>query len=322
MAMLPPRPGNGLISTEGWALLDDSKGRLWTDEEPRWWRDRQAGEDKRLESIAPYGGIRWTGSITPPETGEYRVYAIRHSHPGQLKLWVDGKQQTTPCDRISPLMHFEGGKSYPIRIEAPYDADQRRADLPHRPGIRLMWTTKRVPGRKTFWLPPGQWHNLFSGEILDGGRTGRTLTVRLPIDEYPAYARGGAVIPKQPNMPYVGESPVDPLILDVYGGGESSFRLYEDAGDGLAYRKNEFSRQTFRVENTATEMVFKVSTPDGKYPGIPPKRGYLVRLHPPKGRRFDRVSASLRFRQSRDGRVLVARIPPTDEPFEFRGVIK
>ncbi len=82
-------------------------------------------------------------------------------------------------------------------------------------------------------LPAGAWYAFESGEIQRGGQR---VTVGAPLDHLPLFARAGSVVPLWPVMQYVGEQPVDELHLRIFAGtGESV--LYEDAGEGLAYRQ-------------------------------------------------------------------------------------
>ena len=50
--------------------------------------------------------------------------------------------------------------------------------------------------RRDVYLPEGSWRNLFSGELIDGGRWLKNIDVAL--DEMPVYVRDGAVIPVYP----------------------------------------------------------------------------------------------------------------------------
>ncbi|WP_119071724.1 glycoside hydrolase family 31 protein [Aggregatilinea lenta] len=95
--------------------------------------------------------------------------------------------------------------------------------------------------RREVTLPAGTWYAFESGEMQRGG--GR-ITADAPLDTLPLFARAGSVIPLWPVMQYVGELPVEELLLRVFAGtGESV--LYEDAGEGMAYRDGETRWSTF-----------------------------------------------------------------------------
>ena len=60
--------------------------------------------------------------------------------------------------------------------------------------------------------------------------------------------KAGAIIPMYPEMLYDGEKPKDPVTLDVYPFGKSSFILYEDDGLTQEYRAGAFARTLIEVD--------------------------------------------------------------------------
>ncbi len=52
----------------------------------------------------------------------------------------------------------------------------------------------QVAERPVF-VPPGRWVDFFDGSVLDGGETGKTVTVAAPLAKLPLYLRAGAVLP-------------------------------------------------------------------------------------------------------------------------------
>lgn len=77
--------------------------------------------------------------------------------------------------------------------------------------------------------------------------TGKDVWVKCPLSFLPVYVRGGAVIPHWPVQQHVGELPRPPLALDVWWAPEEEVtsHLYEDAGDGYAYRDGECAVHEF-----------------------------------------------------------------------------
>lgn len=98
---------------------------------------------------------------------------------------------------------------------------------------------KRWARRRRVALPAGGWYALDNNELLRGGRT---ITARVGLG-VPVYVRAGAVIPTWPVVQHTGET-VDTLILDVYAGSATS-HLYEDEGDGFAYREGAYRMSSF-----------------------------------------------------------------------------
>ena len=48
--------------------------------------------------------------------------------------------------------------------------------------------------QKTFWLPPGKWLEKETGQLLDGGSSGKTITKNFDMTEIPVYVKAGAVV--------------------------------------------------------------------------------------------------------------------------------
>ena len=130
--------------------------------------------------------------------------------------------------------------------------------------------------KKEIWLPAGEWIEWYTGTRLQGpARVGRTFA----LDEVPVYVKAGAIVPMQPPMRHTGEKPVDPLILTIFPGESGSTRVYEDAGDTLGYKGNEYSWTTVRHARDANgARTVEILPVDGGYPGMPAARAYEIRL--------------------------------------------
>jgi hypothetical protein len=79
-----------------------------------------------------------------------------------------------------------------------------------------------------------------------------------------------------PDMNYVGEKPIDPLIVDVYPQGSSEFTLFEDDGISFNYEKGDYCET--RYENTGGKaIIINARNSPGQY--SPPARSYLFKVH-------------------------------------------
>lgn len=90
--------------------------------------------------------------------------------------------------------------------------------------------------RRSVYLPAGEWYDFWTNERLDGGQT---IEVPAPLERLPLFVRAGAVLPMWPEMQYVNPQAVQALLYRVYPG-EFETVLYEDDGDGFAYRDGEY----------------------------------------------------------------------------------
>jgi alpha-glucosidase len=82
------------------------------------------------------------------------------------------------------------------------------------------------------YLPKGVWYEYDTGRLIDGAQY---VTAAAPLEKLPLYVRAGMALPMWPVMQYVGEKPLTESRLRIFAGsGETT--VYEDEGDGLAYR--------------------------------------------------------------------------------------
>ncbi|HKT42966.1 MAG TPA: TIM-barrel domain-containing protein, partial [Rhodanobacteraceae bacterium] len=133
-------------------------------------------------------------------------------------------------------------------------------------------------GRRTVWLPPGEWIGFFDGKHYDGGRS---LTARYATDETPVFAHDGAIIPEQPaDFAWSNAKPLDHLIVNVYGSGNGQFDLYEDDGISLDYEKHRYALTPMRYANEGNGTHRIVIGPaSGSFEGQVRQRSYDVQIH-------------------------------------------
>ena len=141
------------------------------------------------------------------------------------------------------------------------------------------------PIRNDIYLPAGKWIDYWDGTELNGSTTLNGYAA--PLDKLPMFVRAGAIIPMYPEMLYDGEKPFDPVTLDVYPSGKSTFDLYEDDGTTQAYRKGAFARTLIEVDAPMTadapgdQVTVKVGAARGSYAGMPASRAYVIDAHVP-----------------------------------------
>jgi len=124
-------------------------------------------------------------------------------------------------------------------------------------------------GSVDVWLPRGHWFDFFTGRHYVS-ESGRTLTVCRGIDQYPVFAKAGAIVPLQDS--HALEAGRD-LEIRIFPGADNTFTLYEDAGDGSEYQNGGF---------VTTEMslvwgdapVFTLKSAKGQTSLLPEKRKY------------------------------------------------
>lgn len=125
------------------------------------------------------------------------------------------------------------------------------------------------------YLPRGQWFDFWTGAAVAGKSM---IRVDAPLEVAPMYVRGGAVLPFGPELNYVGERPVDNIILDAYpdADGAATGELYEDDGTSPAYLRGVFRQTHVRVRKTATGVQIDLQVPVGSYQPSP--RRFTIRI--------------------------------------------
>lgn len=109
-------------------------------------------------------------------------------------------------------------------------------------------------GRRMYF-PKGQWHNYWTGEVVEGGLE---KWVPAEIDKIPLYVKAGAIIPFYPVQQYVGEKEIDQLELRVYyTEGQEESTVYEDAQDGYDYKKGVYSLRKLRLVGKKNELILQ-----------------------------------------------------------------
>ncbi len=128
------------------------------------------------------------------------------------------------------------------------------------------------------WLPEGEWIEWPTGKHFTGPTT---VDRNFSIDQTPVYLKGGAIVPMQPPMLYTGQKPVDPLIVNVWPlkpGESSSYSVYEDSGESVAYQRGVFARTPIKAAQTGDTLRVEIGPAQGSYPGMLRSRSYELRL--------------------------------------------
>jgi alpha-glucosidase (family GH31 glycosyl hydrolase) len=129
-------------------------------------------------------------------------------------------------------------------------------------------------------LPSGaDWIDYWSGATYAGGQT---VKVSAPLEQIPLFVKAGSIIPMGPVQHYVGERPADPLTLDIYPSGTTSYTLYEDDGVSEGYLGGAYSTTRFSSDATGSAPVITIGPQiTGKYgySGQFCARTYVLQIH-------------------------------------------
>lgn len=140
------------------------------------------------------------------------------------------------------------------------------------------------PKTRPVYLPKGtRWFDFWNGAIYEGGQT---IVASSPIDRIPLFARAGSVLPMTEVMRYSDEVRDAPYEIRVYTGADAQFDLYEDAGDGYGYEREEHVFIRMRWHQRQAELV--IEKQEGSFAGMIEARDYRIVFMVPGGR-YERV---------------------------------
>ena len=126
-------------------------------------------------------------------------------------------------------------------------------------------------------LPKGVWTDFWSGKRLDGPAT---VPVQItPTQGGALLVKSGAIIPIWPACDHVERGWSPEVGLLVYPAASSSFTLYEDDGESLAYRKGKFARTRLTCETTGKTVTLTIGGREGSYDAMPASRDFTATIH-------------------------------------------
>jgi alpha-glucosidase len=126
-------------------------------------------------------------------------------------------------------------------------------------------------------LPAGNWIHYWTGTSYTG-----TANVPAPLEQAPIFVKAGSIIPMGPDLQWVDEKPADPLTLDIYPSGATSYTLYEDDGVSLGYMGGAYATTKFSSDDTTGHEVVSIDaqqTAKYAYSGQLCSRRYILKIN-------------------------------------------
>ncbi len=182
------------------------------------------------------------------------VYTMNYRNHAQLRPLVEPMYYSYPMNSAA----------YEMKNQFMFGSELMVAPItsPTNP-VTQMGSTK-------VWFPKGEWFDFFSG-MRYISKSGKTLSVHRASDSYPVFAKAGAIVPMQNS--YLLEAGAD-LELVVFPGGDNSFTLYEDGGDGSEYKNGAYV--TTELSLNWKSKTFTVSPANGDTSLLPATRKVSV----------------------------------------------
>ena len=124
------------------------------------------------------------------------------------------------------------------------------------------------------WLPEGQWYELHTGAMVEGGKV---VTRRFALDEYGVYVKAGAVLPFYGDEVENLNANDEDIHVTVFPGGNGCFSMYEDAGNDKNYA-TEYATTQLSSSWNGCEQTVTIAPRKGSYEGMPAQRNFKVKV--------------------------------------------
>jgi alpha-glucosidase len=173
------------------------------------------------------------------------------------------------------------------------------------------------------WVPPGDWIERATGELLRGPAWVRLVG---DLQTIPQLVRAGAILPLAPERSRSHQQPADQLILSIFPGQSGMFRLYEDAGEGEEYHAGQYEWTPITLRSLRDDLRREVTIGpvEGRCHALPEQRAYTLRFE------FSRPPAVLllngeehrAWSYDEQERAIVLNIPPRPKELPLQLVIE
>lgn len=125
--------------------------------------------------------------------------------------------------------------------------------------------------RINVWLPAGSdWYELSTGELLKGGQT---IERTFAIDQYPAYAKAGTILPTYSGKNNQSVVEEDLFLQIIPGSATCTGSMYEDAGNDKQYA-TRYATTQFTFEGNK----LCIDARKGEYDGMSATRTFHVTI--------------------------------------------
>ena len=214
--------------------------------------------------INSWYGLHHPWYMKADEKETFRYYAqLRNSlSPYIYSAAIEGSQTGMPILRAMPLV-FPEDRNVDNKI------------------YQYMFGENLLVGvfSDSIYLPEGNWIDYWTGKKFSGKQT---VYCKAPENRGgPLFIKSGAIIPYQKPMQFIGESPVDTLIVKVFPEKQSSYTLNEDDGRTFDFEKGIIAKTRFECNSTEKQTEFVIQPTQGVYSGMKGLRMYQLEIEFP-----------------------------------------
>jgi alpha-glucosidase len=123
------------------------------------------------------------------------------------------------------------------------------------------------------YLPDGNWIDYWTIKKYQGNQE----ALSEQMHGGPLFIKADAIIPYQKPMQYIGEHPVDTLIVRVFPEKQSSYTLLEDDGITFDYEKGKIAKTHFTCTANDKQVEIVINC-EGSYAGMSKNRSYELEI--------------------------------------------
>ena len=126
-----------------------------------------------------------------------------------------------------------------------------------------------------FFVPDGTWYDIFTGKKFPGGKNYVSF---FKDEDYPVFAKAGAVIPMGKNEIANDTTPPDDMEIQIFPGESNTYHLYEDDGISGLYKKGFYLLTDIDYNYMPNNFTVIIRAVEGKSGIVPDKRNYKIRF--------------------------------------------
>ncbi len=126
-----------------------------------------------------------------------------------------------------------------------------------------------------FYLPEGTWYDYVTGKKFPGGKTYVSF---FKDQDYPVFARSGAIIPLGTNENRNDTTPPTDMEIHIFPGQNNTYQLYEDDGLSDLYKKGFYLLTSIDYNYLPSNYTVIIRALEGKRGIVPDRRNYKIRF--------------------------------------------
>lgn len=126
-----------------------------------------------------------------------------------------------------------------------------------------------------FYIPEGTWYDFMTGKKFPGGREYVSF---FKDQDYPVFAKAGAIIPLGENDNINDVNPPKNMEIHVFPGQNNQYNLYEDDGVSDLYKRGFYLLTSIEYNYLPNNYTMIIRAIEGKSGIIPATRNYKIRF--------------------------------------------